>query len=174
MNGKPLSWHFKKSPQVCLSSCEAEYHAMSECTQEIKFARNLLKDLELPSNDVIPMQVDSKPVTAIAEIPRVTQGNKHFDICDHFIQNAIDDKVLKIDQTPSAENIADSIFIDSHPARLKARSSPRVKGIVVDGVISRDNSMVQKAIKEFWGNLLDSVRPYNKDSLQKLIENHKP
>ena len=66
------------------------------------------------------------------------------------------------------------IFIDSHSARLKARSSPRVKGIVVDGVISRDNSRVQKAIKEFCGNLLSSVRPYNKNSLQKLIENHKP
>ena len=41
------------------------------------------------------------------------------------------------------------IFIDSHPARSKVRSSPRVKGIVIDGVISRDNGMVQKAIKEF-------------------------
>ena len=41
------------------------------------------------------------------------------------------------------------IFIDSHPARPKVRSSPRVKGIVVDGVISRDNGVVQKAIKEF-------------------------
>ena len=30
----------------------------------------------------------------------------------------------------------------SHPARPKARSSPRVKGIVVDGVISRDNGVV--------------------------------
>ena len=66
------------------------------------------------------------------------------------------------------------IFIDSHPTRPKAKSFPRVKGIVVDGVISRDNGVVQKAIKEFWGNLLGSVRLYNKDSLQKLIENYKP
>ena len=66
------------------------------------------------------------------------------------------------------------IFIDSYPTRHKVRSSPRVKGIVVDGVISRDNGVVQKAIKEFWGNLYGSVRLYNKDSLQKLIENHKP
>ena len=66
------------------------------------------------------------------------------------------------------------IFIDSHPARPKTRSFPRVKGIVVDGVISKENNMVQKAIKEFWGNLLGLVRLYNKDSLQKLIENHKP
>ena len=57
------------------------------------------------------------------------------------------------------------IFIDNHPAKPKARSPPRVKGIVVDGVIFRDNSVVQKAIKEFWGNLLGSMRLYNKDSL---------
>ena len=57
------------------------------------------------------------------------------------------------------------IFIDNHPVKLKAKSSPRVKGIVVNRVISRDNSVVQKAIKEFWGNLLGSVRSYNKDSL---------
>ena len=54
-NERPLSWCSKKSPQVCLSSCEAEYYAMSECAWKIKFARNLLKDLKLPSNDVIPM-----------------------------------------------------------------------------------------------------------------------
>ena len=66
------------------------------------------------------------------------------------------------------------IFIDSYPAKPKVKLSPRVKGIVVDGVISRDNGVVQKAIKEFWGNLLGSVRLYNKDSLQKLIKNHKP
>ena len=65
------------------------------------------------------------------------------------------------------------IFIDNHFAKPKARSFPRVKGIVVDGVISRDNGVVQKAIKEFWGNLLSSVRLYNKDSLQKLIKNYK-
>ena len=117
-NGRPLSWCSKKSPQVCLSSCEAEYHAMSECAWEIKFAKNLLKDLELPSNDVVPMQVDSKPATAIAEIPKVTQGNKYFDVCDHFICDAIDDKVLKIDQTPSAENIADIFTKPLPPAKF--------------------------------------------------------
>ena len=72
------------------------------------------------------------------------------------------------------EGLSLRIFIDSHPAKPKARSFPRVKEIVVDGVISRDNGVVQEAIKEFWGNLLSSVRLYNKDSLQKLIKNHKP
>ena len=34
------------------------------------------------------------------------------------------------------------IFIDSHPVRPKARLFLRVKGIVVDRVISRDNGVV--------------------------------
>ena len=34
------------------------------------------------------------------------------------------------------------IFIDHHSMRFKVKSSPRVKGIVVDGVISRDNGVV--------------------------------
>ena len=34
------------------------------------------------------------------------------------------------------------IFIDSHPARPKTRLSSRIKGIVVDGVIFRDNGVV--------------------------------
>ena len=52
------------------------------------------------------------------------------------------------------------IFINNHSARPKARSPPKVKGIVVDEVIFRDNGVVQKAIKEFWGNLLSSMRLY--------------
>ena len=34
------------------------------------------------------------------------------------------------------------IFIDSHSVRPKARLSSRVKGIVMDGVIFKDNGMV--------------------------------
>ena len=30
-NGRSLSWNSKKSLQVCLSSCKAKYHVMSEC-----------------------------------------------------------------------------------------------------------------------------------------------
>ena len=75
----------RNPPQVCLSNCEAKYHTMSECVQEIKFAKNLLKDLELPSNDIIFIWVDSKPTIAIVEIPKVTQSNKHFNVHNHFI-----------------------------------------------------------------------------------------
>ena len=66
------------------------------------------------------------------------------------------------------------IFVDEHPLRPGRKSSPRVKGVIVDGVISHDDNVIKKAIKDFWESLLSTERPYNKDSLNKLIADHHP
>jgi hypothetical protein len=39
------NWRSKKQQTVSLSSSEAEYQALSECTQEEVFTRNLVEDL---------------------------------------------------------------------------------------------------------------------------------
>ena len=57
------------------------------------------------------------------------------------------------------------IFVDEHPLCLGCKSSPYVKGVIVDGVISHDDNVVKKAIKDFWESLLSTERLYNKDSL---------
>ena len=62
--------------------------------------------------------------------------------------------------------------MDEHPSRPGRKSSPHVKGVIVDGVISRDDNVVKKAIKDFWESLLSTERPYNKDSLNELIADH--
>ena len=64
--------------------------------------------------------------------------------------------------------------MDEHPSCLGCKSSPHVKGVIVDGVISCDDNVVKKAIKDFWESLLSTERPYNKDSLNKLIADHHP
>ena len=64
------------------------------------------------------------------------------------------------------------IFVDEHPSHSGHKSSPHVKGVIVDGVISCDDNVVKKAIKDFWESLLSTERPYNKDSLNKLIADH--
>ena len=46
------------------------------------------------------------------------------------------------------------IFVDEHPSRPGCKSSPHVKGVIVDGVISHDDNVVKKAIKDFWESLL--------------------
>ena len=41
-------------------------------------------------------------------------------------------------------------------------------------MISCDDNVVKKAIKDFWESLLSTERPYNKDSLGELIADHHP
>ena len=62
--------------------------------------------------------------------------------------------------------------MDEHPSCSSHKSSPHVKGVIVDGVISCDDNMVKKAIKDLWESLLSTERLYNKDSLDKLIADH--
>ena len=84
-------------------------------------------------------------------------------------------KMIKagMDQTAVLEQQL-RIFVDEHPSRLGRKSSPHVKGVIVDGVISHDDNVVKKAIKDFWESLLSTERPYNKDSLDELIADHHP
>ena len=64
--------------------------------------------------------------------------------------------------------------MDEHPLCFGCKFSPYVKGVIVDKVISHDDNMVKKAIKDFWESFLSTERPYNKDSLDELIADHYP
>ena len=66
------------------------------------------------------------------------------------------------------------IFVDEHPSCPGHKSSPHVKDVIVDGVITHDDNVVKKTIKDFWESLLSTERPYNKDSLNELIADHHP
>ena len=62
--------------------------------------------------------------------------------------------------------------MDEHPSHPSHKSSLCVKGVIINGVISCNDNMVKKAIKDFWESLLSTERPYNKDSLNELIADH--
>ena len=60
-NGSPISWHSKKSPQVCWFSCESEYHVLAEASYELKFIDNILSELCIPYKRPFLLQSDSEP-----------------------------------------------------------------------------------------------------------------
>ena len=106
-NGTSISWRSKKTPQICRSSCEAEYHAMAECARELKFIDNLLQEIAIPYEHPLLLKTDSQPALTIAKVPRVNQRTKHIEILDHYIRYAIRTDVVIVKWVPSAENIAD-------------------------------------------------------------------
>ena len=106
-NGSPISWHSKKSPQVCWSSCESEYHALAEASCELKFVDNILSELCIPYKRPFLLQSDSEPVMAIAKIPHVNQRTKQIEAFDHYTRKALQDGLIELDYVPTKDNLAD-------------------------------------------------------------------
>ena len=48
----------------------------------------------------------------------------------------------------------------------------KVRGVIVDGILSHDSSTVREAIKSFWGDLLGTECPYDLKALDELLDNH--
>ena len=64
------------------------------------------------------------------------------------------------------------VFFNHHPAHSNKKSSPKVRGVIVDGILSHDSSTVREAIKGFWGDLLGTECSYDLKALNKLLDNH--
>ena len=64
------------------------------------------------------------------------------------------------------------VFLDNHPPHPNKKSFPKVRGVIVDGILSCDSSTMREAIKGFWGDLLGTEHPYNLKALDELLDNH--
>jgi len=129
-NGCLISWNTKKQPLVALSSCEAEYVAMTSAVQEAKFLRMLLNDMFIKSPDPTVIFADNQGAIFIAKNPVNRQRTKHIDIKYHFIRSEIKNKLVDVQYVPSDKNVAD-VFTKCLP-RNKANSFIEAIGFSVD------------------------------------------
>ena len=60
----------------------------------------------------------------------------------------------------------------THPTCPNKKSSPKVREVIVDGILSCDSSIVREAIKGFWGDFLGTECPYDLKALDELLDNH--
>ncbi|KAK3716452.1 hypothetical protein RRG08_057375 [Elysia crispata] len=106
--GPLISWKSKKQQSVALSSCEAEYMAMSSATQEGKFLLALINDMniDLHVHD-FTLNCDNQGAIALSKNPVHHQRSKHIDIRYHFVRNEISNGLMKVQYVPSEENPAD-------------------------------------------------------------------
>ena len=105
-NGPLISWKSKKQSIVALSSCEAEYVALTHAIQESKFLQQLLSDI---LGVVVPITigVDNQSAMKLAKNPVFHQRSKHINIKYHFIRNEILNENVKLFYVQSISNIAD-------------------------------------------------------------------
>ena len=103
--GAPISWSSKKQQSVALSSCEAEYVALSNATQEAMWWYNLQKEIdeEMP----IEMNVDNQSAINLASNNSYSTRTKHIDIRFHFVKEVVADNKIEIQYCPTEKQAAD-------------------------------------------------------------------
>ena len=103
----PVSWLSKKQPIVTLSTCEAEYVALSTATQEAVWIKRLLSDFHVSQKQATIIMEDNQGAICIAKNPVVQARTKHIDIRHHYIREAVSDGTVSLQYCPTEEMIAD-------------------------------------------------------------------
>jgi len=104
--GPLISWKSKKQQCVALSTCEAEYIALTAAVQEAKFLRQLYQDMYGLQENVC-IHVDNQGAIALAKNPVQHQRSKHIDIRYHFVRDEIQSGNVRLEYIPTELNVAD-------------------------------------------------------------------
>ena len=122
--GGAVVWQTKSQKSVALSSCEAEYYAMTEAIKEILWLIFLLTELKIKFETPV-LYVDNQGAIALAQNPVNHQRTKHIDIRFHFIREAIRSGKIIVEYVGTDENIADmltkalsAILFNQHSSKM--------------------------------------------------------
>ena len=93
---------------VALSSCEAEYMALTAAVQEAIFLMQLLGHMDSKNRyKKATLYGDNQGALALSKNPVNHQRSKHIDIKFHFIRSEVQNGRVELVYVPSQENVAD-------------------------------------------------------------------
>ena len=110
-----IDWSCHKQATPALSSCEAEYMALTAATTGVMWTMKLLREMSAVQNGVdvaIPQTVpllhsDNKSAIALANNDSNHNRSKHIDIRHHFIRHEIVNKRISLVWVASEDQYAD-------------------------------------------------------------------
>ncbi len=77
------------------------------CAVPLVWLRRLLEEIGVNTKEPTVLMEDNKGTIALAQNPVAHARTKHIDIRHHFIREAVQEGVVKIDYCPTEEMIAD-------------------------------------------------------------------
>ncbi len=101
-----FSWTSRAQKTIVLSSTEAEYMALSDCSRQVVWICNLLGEIGYRLNP-IPICGDNQGSIFILSNPVTESRSKHIDIRYHYIREVVDNKQVEIFYVDSDNNPAD-------------------------------------------------------------------
>ena len=105
--GPLISWRSCKQRIVALSSCEAEYVAVTDAMKEGNYLRQLLADMTGSKRKIIRLHADNQGAIALSKNAVHHKRTKHIDIRYHFIRYEVENNIVNLVYVPSDKNTAD-------------------------------------------------------------------
>jgi len=101
-----ISWQSRAQKTVALSSTEAEYMALSDCSRQAVWMQQLYSELGLPQRRT-PICADNQGSIFIGSNPVQERRTKHIDVRYHYIRECVEDGKVELFWVPTDENPAD-------------------------------------------------------------------
>lgn len=101
-----VSWNSKKQTTVALSSCEAEFVALSSICQEAKWWNGFIREL---GHQEVPVEIfcDNQSAMVLSTTDGFNPRTKHIDIRHKFAQEAVANNEVKLTYIETARQKAD-------------------------------------------------------------------
>jgi len=105
--GVPISWKSRTQRNVTLSSSEAEFVALSEVANKIKFIIQVLLSIGIEVELPIIVHVDNVGAIFMAENVSTSTRTKHVNVHYHFVREFIKEGFIRIIFVRTKDNKAD-------------------------------------------------------------------
>jgi len=106
MNGSPLTWAARTQIDLALSTCEAEYIALSHATSESLYMMTLMEELGY-KQDTVPIFVDNLAAKAISEDPKHHSRTRHIRMRYHHTRHEVSTGNVRVEYMKTTELPAD-------------------------------------------------------------------
>ena len=94
---------------MAVSPCEAEYMALTSAVSESRWLSQLLNEISPSLCEDVVIFEDNKSTIAVANNNKLTPRMKHVDIKYHFVQNYVQDGLLRILYIRTGDMVADAL-----------------------------------------------------------------
>lgn len=107
MGDNLVMWRCHKQETIAISTTEAEYMSLSDCTREIIWLRQLLAEIGFRQRAATIIYEDNAGCIKLAGNEVILARSKHIDIKHHFIREKILNKVIQPVYVSTHINTAD-------------------------------------------------------------------
>jgi hypothetical protein len=114
-----ISWFSQKQTTVALSTGEAEYIALCECTRETVWLRQLLSELGYPQSGPTVLHEDSQTCISYTKEDLHHKRSKHLDVKWHFTREKIQEGVVQVVKIDTQDQRADGLTKEQDKSRFE-------------------------------------------------------